>query len=221
MRSKLAKLACGWVVCSLWLLAPTIGAAQVEPYAREGPFVGGGFMYAVEQFDLHGLEDETGARLHATDGVGLDLRGGYRLHPNFAVEGNMQFYGDMELESDRHDHSHHHDPDVVGFNFAANAKAYPFTGRVQPYGLFGMGVGVLSIDFSGDDFDHDHHHHDTQDDAAFMLRFGGGIDVYVTPKVLIFTEASYNYLTTDLHFQGGPGIGADLIPITIGAQYRF
>ena len=202
------------LICCAWMLRPLTSNAEDLPYARKGAFIGGGFTYAFENFDFDDFENDPGEDFDAKDAAGIDMRGGYRLLPYLALEGDFQFYEGFDFDSD-----FSHNLDVLGFAFTANAKGYPLTGRIQPYGLFGIGVGVLAIDFAGDNFDDDD---TTEADDSFLVRVGAGVDFYITPSVLVFVEASYNHQTSELDFgQGGGGIKEDLIPVTIGAQYYF
>ena len=50
--------------------------------------------------------------------------------------------------------------------------------------------------------------------TEFTFRGGGGIDFYLTPSVLLYTEATYLLLTGDFDGDG-------FIPLVFGAQYRF
>jgi hypothetical protein len=194
----------------------TASAVFAQDFARVGPYVGGGFAFGVENISggkasIRGQE----VSLSADSSAGLDMRGGYRLLPNIAVEGDLQFFAfDLNAEHSQ-DNEHFATLDTV--TFMANGKAYPLTGRVQPYGLFGFGLLYAASD-------QEHRHSESQNDAAFALRFGGGIDIYATPKVLINVECTYVLPTSDLHFgDSGQGRGIDLsfIPIVVGAQYRF
>src|SRR5690349_16033297 len=118
MSKTLSRLT--WLVlCFIWMPHPPACDAQDHTYAREGAL------------DAHFESD---------DGAGIDVRGGYRLLPNFALEGNFQLYDGFNFDSDQSSNL-----DVIGFAFTANAKAYALTGRIQPYGLFGIGVGGLAI----------------------------------------------------------------------------
>lgn len=190
-----------------------------QDFARVGPYAGGGFAFGVENIG-HGTVERRGGQVSVTadNSPGFDARGGYRLLPYVAVEGDLQFFA-FDLNANRVGN--------VAFNtnfatldtvtFMANAKGYPLTGRIQPYGLFGFGLLYAVLDPNNGRFD-------TEYDAAFALRAGGGVDVYVTPKLLINVECAYVWPSSDLHFGDsgqGPGIDLRAIPIVVGVQYRF
>jgi hypothetical protein len=197
------------------MLRPLTSNAQDLPYARTGAFIGGGFTYAFENFDFDDFENNPGEDFDAKDAAGIDMRGGYRLLPNLALEGDFQFYDGIRLrlglfEQHRRARLRLSPP---------TPRATRLPGASNLTGLFGIGVGVLAIDFAGDNFDDDD---TTEADDSFLVRVGAGVDFYITPSVLVFVEASYNHQTSELDFgRGGGGIKEDLIPVTIGAQYYF
>jgi hypothetical protein len=163
--------------------------------ARRGWYVGGGATYAFEQFRP------------GTDGVGVDdsagfkVLGGYRAHPHVAAELAVDYLHDFEV---RYGGFRGH---VRGVATTINGKGYLTRGRVQPYGVAGLGGLYVS--------GHDASLRNVLGlSGGFLTRFGGGLDVYATDHVVLNAEATYDLPTgnvSDLRF----------VPLTLGAQYRF
>ena len=88
-----------------------------------------------------------------------------------------------------------------------NSKAYLLTGRIQPFLLVGAGFMHfdakdaldLNLSVNGD---------------AFAARFGGGLDVYLSPNVVIALDGSYVLPTGDAD-------GLNYVSWSLGLQYRF
>lgn len=181
------------------------GAAG-DLYSRSGWYVGLGGHAAVEQFDRDG---------HYRDSEGIDAVVGYRLLPVLALEGQLDWNNDFE------------DPGAVSgtclthtgpvpcitsatvelLTITANARAMLPLGRFQPFALIGGGVlrraagGTPSQ--SEDDVD-----------AGYAARFGAGVDVYLTRRILVSVAAHYVLPT---------GAVDDVSYITAGGglQFRF
>jgi opacity protein-like surface antigen len=190
MRTTIAALTFGVAIA----LGGTAGAAEPEDFAHTGGYVGGGFLGALNETDL---DDAAG------DGLGFDLRGGYRFHPHFAVEGQLSYFdnigGDFGVA----------DVDLDVLTGTVNLKGFLLPGRIQPYAQVGIGGTYLNgeVEFLGSTVSED-------STAEFTFRGGGGVDIYLTPHVLLYTEATYVLLTGDFDGDG-------FIPLVFGAQYRF
>ena len=119
-------------------------------FAQDAIYVGVDGLAAVnDNFDSH----------HWSGGVGA--RAGWRFHPHVAVEGNYQFYHDL-------------DPDEEdGWSASANVKPYVLTGRFQPFFL--AGLGYLQHEPSGD----------------IMFRFGAGLEAHITDSWTLGPEITY------------------------------
>jgi len=186
-------------------------AEQKEPseYARDGFYL----MGSVAGVTYTGVADEakqraatlTGETVGATvdAGFGVNARGGYRFHPNFAVEGQYEWVTDVKV-------------DIIGgvdypsamrlgtWTFTANGKGYVMTGKVQPF--LSLGAGLIHADVNdrmGLDL--------RNDEYGFTLRIGGGVDFYMSPKWLVELDLSYVLPTAGLapfdYVAGGIGVG--------------
>jgi opacity protein-like surface antigen len=184
----------------LGLVAVLTGAAiAAEPngtdYARRGWYVGGGVTYAFEQFPDH-------HDLAVDDSPGFKVLGGYRVLPNLAAELDADYLHDFDVQVGGTDVAH-----IRGVATTLNGKGYLTTGRVQPYGVAGIGgLYVAGLDSSL--------HNILGVNGGFLTRVGGGLDLYATEHVVLNAEATYDLPTgrvSDLRF----------VPLTIGAQYRF
>jgi opacity protein-like surface antigen len=129
-------------------------------------------------------------------GVGFDAWGGYRFHPNFA--------GELELEYVDRVNNGALALDTNLLTFTGNLKAYLATGRVQPFALVGIGATRVGLAAGGG----------SASESAFGARFGGGLDFYVTEQIALQARASYVLATGDLD-------GFDYISLVMGAQFRF
>jgi len=143
---------------------------------------------------------------------GVNLAGGYRLTPRFAVEGEFEWaQGDIDLDIDLEAPGLGEASDslkIGEFSYwllSANAKVFALTGRFQPFALIGIGVMSQEIDFSDDP-------NDTETGAGF--RFGGGADVYITPKIALQADFTYVLSAGDLKDN-------DVMSLNAGLIWRF
>jgi hypothetical protein len=96
---------------------------------------------------------------------------------------------------------------VRGVATTINGKGYLTTGRIQPYGVAGIGgLYVAGFDRSLDNI--------LGVNGGFLARFGGGLDVYATEHFVVNAEATYDLPTGDVS-------SLRFVPVTLGAQYRF
>lgn len=184
-------------ICTALLAIVLAGSAQAQQadYSSPGPYVGLGFALGTENFDDDGLD------LDYNPAYGFNVWGGYRFHPNFAGELQLEYLNGFELQG-----LSPLDVSSEIVTFTGNLKAYLLTGRWQPFALVGVGVNWHELDdgFTGV----------SEDWTDFAARFGGGIDCYLTESISLGVNAAYILPTGDLD-------GADYISVVAGAQYRF
>jgi opacity protein-like surface antigen len=151
------------------MLALGATAAAAQDFARTGMYAQLNGVAAIESFD--------GVPSSALDtGLGVAARLGFRMTPNIAVEGLVEYSGDFS--------------DVGGFDltstlYLANARYYFLTDRLQPYAA--LGVGGQNFNASPG-----------PDEGAFAVRFGGGLDYYISESWGLTGEFAYNLGTGDL-----------------------
>lgn len=178
--------------------APPAVMEEEEPdYARTGAYIGVGGNYAINNFD--GLNPLNGPTTDSVDNSsGYFVRAGYRVHANVAVEARFEHFLGFETDPGP---GH-----LEGYAVTANVKGFILTGRYQPYVLFGM--GYLDLNSPGND----------QGDAIagddFAMRFGGGLDGYVTENISMGPEVAYVLPT-------GDASDLDMVTISLGLNYRF
>ena len=194
-------------------LAPAAARAAVsEPDAtsRSGFYLGLGASYAVENFSL--TSDDLGMTAILGPGVdpnyddsqGVDVQIGWRARPWLAVE---FLYGFLEgFDSTAGVPSTEIDSHLV----TLNAKLFPCGGRIQPYGLFGIGTHIINSEVLDPAV-----RKPFETDAGFVTRVGGGIDYYATDHFVVELEGAY--------MQGSGGIVKDAEFGAFGLHflYRF
>jgi opacity protein-like surface antigen len=176
--------------------APPPAVAEVVEetvdYARDGAYVGLGGLYAVEMFD-----DNTPTGARTDNSWGFEAHAGYRFHPHAAAELRYEWFNEFDLDPGH----------IDGWAISVNGKGYVLTGRFQPYGL--VGLGFMHGDGSAGNFAGAAH-----PSNGFMMRFGGGIDVYATENIVIGPEFAYLLPT-------GSAEDLDMLTVSLGASYRF
>jgi opacity protein-like surface antigen len=152
---------------STFAVASAARGCSIDPeipneFTRRGAYVGVSGIWAFERFNFEDGRTENGG--------GLSLRAGYRCHPNAAVE----IQGDwLRFDSKASAIRSELDAGAV----TGNVRLFPLTslleGRIQPYGL--VGVGVLATD----------------SENGLLLRLGGGVDLHATPNFALTAGAAY------------------------------
>jgi hypothetical protein len=80
---------------------------------------------------------------------------------------------------------------------------FDMPGRLQPYAVFGLGVLIDQRESSG------------SDESGFAMRFGLGLDFYLTESLSVVGETGYVMAT-------GPRVDdRDYFSLGVGLQYRF
>jgi opacity protein-like surface antigen len=190
--------------------APRAVVVQEEEidYAAPGFYIGAGGAYGIELFAGHDARVDNSGGFH--------VRAGYRIIPNLAVE--VLYENFLQFDSDP--------GSVDAWTTTVNAKGYILTGRYQPYVL--LGLGYIAGNGSGGNPDGPggvapdvslNPQHGASTDVAnpgngFLMRFGVGMDAYITEHLSMGPEIAY-----DLPFGGASNL--DLIDISLGLRYKF
>lgn len=202
-------------VAALLVYSATASAQDEDgpDYARVGFYVGAGVSGA----SFTELENEVEESLRAVGifdsvsvdtGVGFDLYAGYRAHPNVAVEAEFEMIPATDLNSSGFGTV----PELQTWTLTGNFKVFPITGRVQPFGLVGIGVlhgrvkDIMAKDIMGVEI--------KDSELDFVARFGAGVDLYITEHFALSAKASYVVGT-------GADDVLDYVSFGGGAQYRF
>jgi len=171
-------------------------------YAALGPYLGAGALYAFENFDddnyspnYEDMISSISSGYDVGNSWGFNVRAGYRFHPNFSAE--LLYEDFFEFDVDPYGH-------VEAWDLMAQAKGYLSTGQVQPYASVGLGVARGEYKDSGF----------SVRETDFAMRFGGGLDVYITENLYAEVEGAYLLGTGDVD-------GADVVVVGLGLGYKF
>ena len=201
------------LACLIGLVAAPTGADDepaAEPsdeaadYGRPGNYAGGGLALGFDAFKGGGASEED-----FSTGVGVDAWVGYRLLSNVAIEAQFEYLGRFDEGS----------TSTSILTFMGNIKGFFFTGRIQPYGVVGIGGAYVRPDKTrfgnGNCSLPGSKSTDCKDSGmGFAARIGAGIDYWLTPQVSL--GASYSYVLTT-----GGAKGRDYQNLVMAAQYRF
>jgi len=142
---------------------------------------------------------------------GLSGWAGYRCHRRFSAEVEVEWFKGFDGQIDELVQGTVATYSLVPIVVTSNAKGYLMTGRFQPYLLAGAGAMIVqssTTDFLGAG--------GTVEDtnAMFTMRFGGGLDVYLTKNIVATVDLDYVLPVAEiknLHYVTFGG----------GLQYRF
>jgi opacity protein-like surface antigen len=170
--------------------APSLaGAEEAVDFGRTGGYVGGGLALGFDNFTGGGAGHED-----FSTGVGLDLWAGYRMLSTVALEAQVEYLGRFDAGS----------RDTSTLAVTGNIKGYFSTGRLQPFGLAGLGIVHGKSEGVGP----------SDSGTGFAARIGAGLDYWLTSNISV--GATYSYL-----FTTGGGGGLDYQSFVMGGQYRF
>jgi opacity protein-like surface antigen len=182
-----------------------------DDYARNGAYVGAnlaGAWYTEVKDDVRDAIEaaDLDLKLDLESPLGIGIRAGYRFLPWLAGEFQFQWFSKAKVEVSTIDTT----SDFIKFEtitFTGNLKAYPLTGRIQPFVLTGIGLMHADVDdkmgFGT---------HDTDED--FAARFGAGVDLYANRNFVVVVEGGYVLPTGSLD-------GMDYVFWSVGLNYRF
>jgi opacity protein-like surface antigen len=217
-ESAAAAVLVGIVCSSVALTAED--EVDKDDFARRGWLVGVAGSYAIETFQDDAESDFQSPQvlgpevnLSVDDSFGFNGRVGYRCHRRFSAEVEVEwldgFSSDLTQPFVDGLAKVDYEPVVV----TTNVKGYFLTGRYQPFLLVGAGAmtadtkvrNPVGLAFTGVR---------SESDTAFVMRFGGGIDLYATENVVLSIDADYVLPFGNLD-------NLDYVRIGWGIQYRF
>ena len=159
--------------------------------SRSGPLLGVGGLYAIDDFSNLGM---------GTDGSGgFSLHVGYRFNKWISSELRMDRFSQFDAHSGGVDVG-----EVNGWYLGLDQKAYFLHGRFQPFAL--LGLGLLDMETTNNTAANP-----SKTDDGVGLRFGGGLDIYATNKVLVTTDVSYLLGVGDVGDYGVTVIGLGIL----------
>jgi hypothetical protein len=196
-----------------------------EGFDRRGFFIGAGGAYAGENFSDRPVRDIAdifgfGASANADDSWSVKGRGGYRCHPRFSVGATFEYFGgfDTQWKGDLGTGA----DDIGMFSVTTDIKGYLLTGRYQPYLLLGGGVMKIDTKVTNPTGELTRGGGEpittpiiqAREDMDFVIRLGGGFDVYATDHVVVNIGASYLVPL-------GRVSSVQLFTVGGGIEYRF
>ena len=157
--------------------------------------------------DEYDDKQETQANLNADVSIenprwGLGGQAGYRCNSRFSVEGEIEwlstFKGSFGNDQLGQISSLEYDYIIYGANF----KGYILTGRLQPYALIGAGTSHVESKDVPTQTPTDVPEQTSLEQTApqndgnaeftmFSMRFGGGLDIYLTPNIVLNGGVEY------------------------------
>ncbi len=185
----------------VWMVLGAGGSAA-QDYTQDGWYVGARGLWGVEDFD---------AKASADDTWGTNLYGGYRMGRNFAGEIEFEYFDGFDARL-----APGNSGEYRLFSFSLGMKVFPLARlfepssiyqRVQPYiAAAPSWQWVQSRSFSGNGAE--------GDDGGFSGRFGAGLEIYLTNRLVLTGDASYSLPTggaSDFNYWSFGG----------GLQWRF
>jgi opacity protein-like surface antigen len=203
MAPRIAVLTCLLLLFST-ASAGAEGGTSKPDFARPGWYLGAGFSFGFDSFSgIKEIEAAIGENVTVGDAFGVNGRVGYRILPRLAVETEFEWFSAFNIQNEA---ANKVDVTIEDYTLTVNAKGYLMTGRVQPFGLIGLG-GMLANTT-------DRVHDREVDSGGFVARFGGGVDYYLDESWILTIDASY-LITT------GSVSNTDRTSLGVGFQYRF
>jgi hypothetical protein len=145
--------------------------------------------------------------------MGFEVRGGYRFMPNLAAEISGEFISGFETRIINDGTNAAIPPTAIptfdltidGGNVTANVLAYLPFGRIQPYGMLGLGGmwSDLRTTYSVATYCRPGGYYygwgwyctgayaRLANSGGFVMKFGGGTDIYLTEDFALTVDASY------------------------------
>ncbi|HXV36206.1 MAG TPA: outer membrane beta-barrel protein [Myxococcota bacterium] len=188
-----------------------------DAFDRKGFALGASGSYARQDFDnspnfvpfatsLSGVDD---------DALGFSVRGGYRCNSYLSADYQFEWLDAFEGTVPGRAAGTLDDARFEPLVFTSNLKLHILTGRIQPFVLIGPGFMRMESKYHqrspalGTPLPNQ-----TDRVAKFAARFGGGVEFYATPSLVLGVDASYVMPTGKLD-------GFDYISVGWGLQYRF
>jgi len=192
-----AILLVGLIACVTSLTTARLSRAEVwgnEDFVNLGGYIALGGVTAFESFK------DISPDFNFDTSLGFMLRGGYRINSIFSVEAEGNFLSGWDTHNTKIQGSNATDFTLDGGTATINALAYFPIGRFQPHVLVGLGGmwAQLRTSNSVDEICGPNEYWFCQPvysqlghSGSFVMKFGGGLDYYVTRDWAIVLDASY------------------------------
>jgi opacity protein-like surface antigen len=167
-------------------------------YARMGCYLGLSGTVALD-IELEDRIEEVGLNGDVDQSPGLHTRLGCRFMERLSGELHFEYLDGFDVSVDGVD-GH-----LDMWSLTADFKVYLLTGRTQPFVTLGFGY----LDFDGS------YAGMKTEGWDFVVRYGGGLDFYLTENIVLDIDATVAHLTDEEN----DGLG--YVAIGWGFQYRF
>jgi hypothetical protein len=180
--------------------------SDVWEQTYRGFYIQGQGSYAIlttendAESEVESIAGISGANTTSDDSWGYGGRIGWRVMPFLALEGQVEIQNRFEFDHDTP--GGEVQSDLRFLTATLNAKGYLPMERFQPYVLVGGGYANANVDPPATSDDNSH---------GGAARFGGGVDLYGTENVGVFTEVAYVLPFGDLDDYDHVSIGFGLV----------
>jgi opacity protein-like surface antigen len=196
---RIIPIALAIVAAGLAVALPA-SAEEESEFGRAGPYIGANVTGA-----SYTRLDEVDNDLSADPAVGFNAYAGYRLAPSMAFEAQYEMLIGTQLDLDGVTSDA---GSLDATTITGNFKFFFLSGRIQPFALLGFGALLL-------DLDDDTGQSASGTESNFAMRYGLGLDVYITKQIAASIGASYV-------LPAGSNIeDFDYVSYGAGIQYRF
>lgn len=161
--------------------------------SRSGVLFGIGAVLALDNFSGVGMSTDISG--------GFNAQVGYRFNRWFSSNLHVERYQQFDGHKDGSDVG-----EVNGWSIGLDGRGYILPGRVQPFGL--IGIALLDMETTNSTASNANK---TDDGPA--LRFGAGVDVYATNRLIVTTDVSYLLGLAEVD-------GYDMVLFSLGFQFR-
>ncbi|MEW6746527.1 MAG: outer membrane beta-barrel protein [Planctomycetota bacterium] len=155
-------------------LCTAAACSRTRELSKQHVYLSAGYARAFENFDVR---DADGGQATVDDSYGGLVRMGWRFHPYFSTEFDVEYLTDFDIESDTGDRA----GSVSTMLYTVNLKGYLSTQRLQPYGL--LAAGIMDVNGSGSVKLEGQSH-----DSDVVFKYGVGLDVSLSDRFGVFGE---------------------------------
>lgn len=212
------------IVLAIGIFAADNARAK-EDYARTGSYIGLGITNSIQDFPDFGELAGLDSSITFDDSLGIDLKFGSRMSNHFAMEleflYNFGFECDEKISNNTSDYYGGYSTNTAEFDATIsiwtlffNLKGYLAKGRIQPYGVVGVGFSFANLDMSGNNSS-GYSLTESQSYSDNSVKFGAGIDFYATDRFVLFLEGAMVIGGVDELDE------VNFNPITLGFLCRF